>query len=194
MTIKRELIIQAAAELFEEQGYHATGLSQILEKSQTPKGSLYHYFPGGKEQLAVETVQNTGKNLANRIRLGLERESDPAIAIQRLITTIAGQIEQSGFKSGGPLTAIAMETATSNPNLNQACREAFQLIQEPIGDKLAASGIDPERAASLGTLIVSAIEGGTLLCRTQHSGDPLRDVADQMLNILQRSLEEKLHD
>ncbi len=132
MRNKRDQIIQVAAELFEEHGYHATGLSQILEKSQTPKGSLYDYFPGGKEQLAVETVQHTGKTLAKRIQLGLKREPDAALAIQQLISTLADQIESSGFKSGGSLTAIARETAASNTDLNQVCRVAFQLIREPV--------------------------------------------------------------
>ena len=76
MKTKRELIIQAATELFEEQGYHATGLAQILERSQAPKGSLYYYFPGGKQQLAVETIRYTASILAVRIRTGLDQTID----------------------------------------------------------------------------------------------------------------------
>ena len=42
-------ILITAARLFQQQGYHATGLNQIVVESGTPKGSLYYYYPGGKE-------------------------------------------------------------------------------------------------------------------------------------------------
>lgn len=185
MNTKKEKIIAAAAELFEEQGYHATGLAQILEKSQTPKGSLYYYFPDGKQQLAVATVNYTAETLATRIRAGLDQTEDLSEAISGLIHAIAGQIERSGYKSGGPLTALAMETATSDPEINQACREAFQQIRQPIEDKLRSSGIEEERVRSLGTLIISAIEGGTLLSRTHHSGSPLRVMVEHLIKIFE---------
>jgi TetR/AcrR family transcriptional repressor of lmrAB and yxaGH operons len=184
MSNKKDQIIQAAAELFEEQGYHATGLSQILERSQAPKGSLYYYFPDGKQQLAVETIQYTASTLAGRIRAGLDQAENLKEAISGLVLTIAEQIERSGYRSGGPLTALAMETATSDPEINQACREAFEQIRQPIEDTLRGSGIEESRVRGLGTLIISAIEGGTLLSRTQHSGDPLREVTPHLISII----------
>lgn len=185
MSSKREQIIQSASELFELQGYHATSLSQILKASQAPKGSLYYYFPDGKEQLAEEAVLLSGQMLAQRVQTGLEQKQDLAQAFTHLLEGIANQIEQSNFRAGGPLTAIAMETATSNPRLNQACRAAFQTIRQPIEDKLRASGIGENEIGARATTIIAAIEGGTLLSRTQHSGDPLRQVAQQIQAILQ---------
>jgi TetR/AcrR family transcriptional repressor of lmrAB and yxaGH operons len=119
------------------------------------------------------------------MRSGLEQAEDITSAISGLIITIADQIERSGYKSGGPLTALAMETATTDPEINQACREAFQQIRMPIEDKLRDSGVSEARVQSLGTLIVSAIEGGTLLSRTHHSGDPLREIVEDLIAIIE---------
>ncbi len=52
----KDNIVVAAMSLFRRQGYASTGLNQILQESGAPKGSLYHYFPGGKEQLGLAAV------------------------------------------------------------------------------------------------------------------------------------------
>lgn len=59
----RESIVSTAARLFFSQGYHATGLNQIIKESSTPKGSLYHYFPHGKEELAHECIQKANEHI-----------------------------------------------------------------------------------------------------------------------------------
>jgi TetR/AcrR family transcriptional repressor of lmrAB and yxaGH operons len=184
MSNKRELLIQTAGELFERQGYHASSLSEILETSQAPKGSLYYYFPEGKEQLAEEAVLHTGQELAARVRIGLAQHADPAAAFAGLLDEIARQVERSGFRAGGPLTAIAMETATSHPRLNLACRQAFEMIHQEFTARLAAAGLSSPRSEELSSLILAMIEGATLLSRTMHSGDPLRNAGRQIAALL----------
>ena len=56
MTDTRTRLIDAGAELFSRQGYAATGVKQIVEAARAPFGSVYHHFPGGKEQLTAEAV------------------------------------------------------------------------------------------------------------------------------------------
>lgn len=73
----REKILQTASRLFQLQGYHATGLNQIIKESGAPKGSLYHYFPNGKEELAVESVKYTSSFIETRIQGILDKVSDP---------------------------------------------------------------------------------------------------------------------
>ncbi len=178
MNTTRDQIIQATRSLVEKQGYHATGMNEILRLSGAPKGSLYYYFPDGKEELAQEAISQTTKEVVGRIRANLALFDDPVEAIQVFVSRIADHIELSQFSSGGPLTAVAMETATSSERLNRACREAFAAIQCAFAEKLAANGYAPESAAQLALFITAAIEGGTLLSRTAHSGDPLRRVAE----------------
>jgi TetR/AcrR family transcriptional regulator, lmrAB and yxaGH operons repressor len=185
----RDTIIDATCELLEAQGYHATGLSKILETSGAPKGSLYYYFPEGKEALAEEAVARAGALTADRIRNGLAGRSQPAHAVRTFVLRIAEAVEASGFRAGGPLQSIALETATTSPRLNAACQAAYQRLRQAFADRLAQGGYAPARAAALATVITAAIEGGIILSRTFHTGDPLRQVARELGRLL--SLEEQ---
>lgn len=190
MSTTRDRFLETTSDLLEEQGYHATGLNQIVAQSGSPKGSLYYYFPEGKEELAEEAITRTGEKVAGRIRENLGDVADPAQAVSRFVRRIAGQVEATGYRSGGPLTTVAMETATSSERLNLACRQAYAGLQKAFAEKLHAAGFSPERAAQLATFVVSAIEGGIILSRTDHSGDPLRRVAQELGAFLQQAAAE----
>ena len=180
MASTREQFIETTCQLMEIQGYHATGLNQIVAESGGPKGSLYYYFPDGKEELAAEAVKQTGENVAKRIRNNISTSEDAGRAIRAFIRTIADAVESSGFQAGGPLTAVAMETATTNERLNLACRDAFDQILAAFAGRLVELDYSAKRAAELATFITAAVEGGIILSRAQHSGDPLRRVADEL--------------
>jgi TetR/AcrR family transcriptional regulator, lmrAB and yxaGH operons repressor len=180
VTTTRDQIIQATCALLENQGYHATGLNEIVKASGAPKGSIYYYFPDGKEGITAEAVLFAGRTVAQRIRTHLAQKTDPAEAIQAFVEQIAYFVEESGFQAGGPLTIVASETATTSPKLNLTCREAYALLREAFQSKLLEGGLSRERAASLAWMITSATEGGIILSRTYHTGDPLREVAREL--------------
>lgn len=184
MNTTREQILIATCDLLEEQGFHGTGLNQIISASGAPRGSLYYHFPDGKDGLAAEAIARTGELTAQRIRDGLASGAPLPQAIRGFVERIAELIERSGFRAGGPLTAVAMETATTNERLNQACRTAFQRLEGAFAAHLAASGLPTERAAELATFVTATIEGGIILSRTYHSGDPLRQVARELERLL----------
>lgn len=164
----------------EAQGFHATGMSEIIQASGAPRGSLYYYFPDGKEGLAAEAIARTGEAIAERIRAGLAPTGCLASAIAALTEQIAAGVESSCFRAGGPLTTVAMETATTSERLNQACRAAYNRLSGAFAESLVKAGHPPERAAELAEFITAAIEGGIILSRTYHSGDPLRRIGRQI--------------
>jgi len=180
MNSTRDQIIEKTCELLELQGYHATGLNQIIKESDTPKGSLYYYFPGGKEELALESINYVGGIVLNRIRENLALLDNPADAIREFIMKIAFNVERSDFRSGGPITTIAMETASNSELLRKACDKIYGEWQQAFSDKLKTGGISETRATRLAALIISAIEGGVILCRTSQSKIPLEHVAQEI--------------
>jgi TetR/AcrR family transcriptional repressor of lmrAB and yxaGH operons len=180
MLSTRDQIIATTCDLLELQGYHATGLNQIINESGSPKGSLYYHFPGGKEELAVEAVTHVGQIVLKRIRENLAQLDDAAAAIHTFIRNIAIQVERSGFRSGGPITTIAMETASTSETLRQECERIYSTWQAAFADKLRLSGIERNRAERMAALIIAAIEGGVILCRTRQSREPLEQVADEI--------------
>lgn len=180
MTSTRDQIIATTCDLLEAQGYYATGLNQIVAESGAPKGSLYYYFPDGKEEITSEAIDRLGRTVAHRIRQALGGEKDAVAAVRRFVCDIAGHVEAAEFRAGGPLTTVALETVHSSERLNRACRSAYDRLQSAFEDRLLADGFPEARAAELATFITAAIEGGILLSRTFHSGAPLRQVADQL--------------
>jgi TetR/AcrR family transcriptional repressor of lmrAB and yxaGH operons len=180
MSTAREQILQTTYVLLEKQGYHGTGLNEIVKESGAPKGSLYYYFPDGKEQITSEAVLESSRATAERIRVNLQGSENAAKAIHDFILLVAENVERSGFAAGSPLTAVAMETATTSERINAACRESYSMLQTAFKEKLITSGFTKLKADELATFLVASIEGGIILSRTHHTADPLRLVAKQL--------------
>jgi TetR/AcrR family transcriptional repressor of lmrAB and yxaGH operons len=189
MPSTRQKFITATCNLLEEQGYHATGLNQIVSESGAPKGSLYYHFPEGKEQLAAEAIAHTAQIIAARIAENLNSEDDLPRTLRRFIRRIAVAVEASAFRSGGPLMTVALESATGSRRLNHACRDAYGLLQKAFAARFERDGFLPQRAQEIAAFITASIEGGILLSRTAHSGDPLRRVADELSHYLETTTE-----
>jgi TetR/AcrR family transcriptional regulator, lmrAB and yxaGH operons repressor len=177
MNSAKQQILEAAARLFEKQGYHATGLNEIIRESGAPKGSLYYYFPDGKEQIGAETALWSAGQMSERIRHGLSQSDNPAEAVRLLALGIAGAVEQSGFAAGGPLMMLAAESAVRSERVNAACREAYGQLQAAFAEKFSADD-------DLAEFVLSTLEGAILLSRVQHSGEPLRRVAEHLYSHL----------
>jgi TetR/AcrR family transcriptional regulator, lmrAB and yxaGH operons repressor len=122
--------------------------------------------------------------LAERIHINLNAEPGASEAIHAFVLRIAKAIEESGFKAGGPLQIVALETATTNARLNEVCQAAYRQLQSAFADKLLNSGYSQSQADRLSTFIMAVIEGGIVLSRTHHSGDPLRQAADFLASVI----------
>ena len=179
---KRDEIIAATCRLLELQGYRATGLNEIVRESGAPKGSLYHYFPEGKDELAAESIAHSAAVITANIEGVMAAHDDAATAIISFVRQLAGYVAASGYRQGGPITAVALEAASSNERLRLACRDAYRAWRRPFADKLRpAYG---QRADRLAAFILSAIEGSIVLARSEQSPQPLLDVADEIEQLL----------
>lgn len=176
----KDKLIKTASRLFQLQGYHATGLNQITKESGAPKGSLYYYFPDGKEQLALESVQLTAAFVNEQIIDGLSKSSNAVEAIQNFILEMAERFHAEGCKGGVPIASIALETSLISEPLRKACQAAYGNFQQVFTQKLLQSGFEENRAIELGVVINSMIEGAFLLSFTMGNSKPLRLVAKQI--------------
>ncbi|MBS2037105.1 TetR/AcrR family transcriptional regulator [bacterium] len=174
----RQRLLDTASRLFRVQGYHATGLNQIVDESQAPKGSLYHYFPQGKEQLATEALVNAGQSL--RAKLSGISGLTPAEAIDRLVEISIGELESSNYRDGCPIATVALETNSSSEAIRGVCQHIFGGALKLLTDWLVGKGLCEERARVLSLTVFSAYEGALMLSKVQHSPQPLREVASQL--------------
>ncbi|HSQ16490.1 MAG TPA: TetR/AcrR family transcriptional regulator [Anaerolineales bacterium] len=184
MSDARSRILLAMARLIEKQGYHATGLTEIIQESDTPKGSLYYYFPGGKEQIGAEAILESGKIISGRLRSALAGEEQPAEAVYNFLIRMAENVEASQFGAGSPLTTATIETAVTCEPINQACRDAFDMILVSFKDKFLAGGLTEIQAAELALYVTTVVEGGILMSRTYHHAEPLRLAARHLKRYL----------
>ncbi len=186
-TDTRDRIVEAATVLFQLKGYHATGLNEILKESNAPKGSLYYYFPDGKEQLALEAVNLTKEFVRKTIKERLAKIEDPAESIKTSIEEMADLVhihkdEKLALKSTKKISInlLAMETASTNENLRKACESAFNTWQNVYTQKLIDGGFSREKAEPLGLVIQSMVEGAIVMSLTKRSDEPFIEIARQI--------------
>ena len=180
MNRTRDQIITAASELLEIQGYHATSLGQILERCGAPKGSLYYHFPGGKEELVATAVRHSAGIMAELVQARLELGDHPAGAVANLILSLAERIRASNFRSGSLIATVALEAAGAGGQVDQACRDAYELWENTYRDGLLGAGYPSDLADRLAMLAVSSLEGAILLSRVERSTEPLLELADEL--------------
>ncbi|SDM81739.1 TetR/AcrR family transcriptional regulator [Allokutzneria albata] len=185
--VTRQRILEAARTLFRRQGYHATGLNQVLDEGAAPKGSLYFHFPGGKEQLAVEAVRLSATELRGAVDLLIQTTPDTAAALRASADLLGGLLEHSGFRDGCPISTVALEAAAGSDAIREACAEGYQSWIDLIAERLRADGADEAAAAELATFAVSAIEGALLLARVQRDTTPLRCVAARIATMIEET-------
>ena len=181
----RGAIVRAAATLFRRNGFAATGINEIAEVSGAPKGSLYHYFPDGKDQIAEAAIRFAGAGLVATLEK-LEKEHDTAASmIRAYCKLLAGWMAKSGFRDGCPISTTLLESAPQSVALTAAGREAFAGWCAVIARALVRDGFGKAEAKRLATLTVSAIEGALILARVEASATPIDDVAKSLAFALQ---------
>lgn len=180
----RQRMIEATLRLLRRQGLRATGMNQIVSVSSAPRGSIYHHFPGGKEQLVVEVLWTAGQTVANRIRDALETHGTVAEALQAYLLAYAEEIRLADFERGCPVGNVAMDAAATSPTLRQVCDEIFRGWAELIARRLEREGHKPVDAAALAQFVISAIEGALILCRASRSTQPLEGIAARLERML----------
>lgn len=168
------------------QGYHGTGLNQIVAESKTPRGSLYYYFPNGKEELAAEAVRYRGQGMVQHIRAVLAEIEDPKEAIYQLVQIMIANLLKRNFTTGAPVAGVAMEASNASEVLREACHEVYNLVSQPLKDKLLVV-YGEEQADSLGTAILAALEGALVMAYTSRSAKPLEAIAEMVNECLGKS-------
>ena len=175
--------------LFRQQGYAGTGLKEITATGSAPWGSLYHFFPGGKEELGAEAITHSGQRYLKLYDLVYERAGhDPVQSIRDFFQLSIDALETSGFADGCPIATVALEVASTSEPLRHACQEVFTSWQEAIVRFLTQAGAAAGQAADLATYVLAAFEGAIVLSRTARDTSPLRVTAAIVASTIRDSL------
>ncbi|MER7011375.1 TetR/AcrR family transcriptional regulator [Saccharopolyspora sp. NPDC000359] len=180
----RQQVLETAMELFNQQGYHGTGVNQVLAEASAPRGSLYFHFPGGKQQLAAEAVTASGRQVGELLALLADRV-EPREAIAAIVGYFEQALVESDFRRGCPVATVALEASAESPEVRSACGAAYGLWQEQLAEGLRGWGIPAARADELAVVALSLIEGALLLCKVQHDVTPLRTAGGQLTALVE---------
>jgi TetR/AcrR family transcriptional regulator, lmrAB and yxaGH operons repressor len=173
----KERMLATAADLLQRQGYHGTGLAEVLAESGAPRGSMYFHFPGGKEQLACEALRASGDRWKARIAKIVEETKDPSTVIVRVCEALGDELEASGYRLGCPVATVALEAAGDSEKIRQTCSEHFASWETLVAAHLERNGAAPEAAKIAATVTLASVEGALLLARVYKSKAPLERVA-----------------
>jgi AcrR family transcriptional regulator len=184
MATARERMITSTALLIRERGAHSTAISDVLEHSGAPRGSAYHYFPGGRAQLLCEAIDFASDHVAAQI-------AGATTGIDVLDAVVAGfrkQLTNSDYRAGCPVVAVAVEAGDPAKDQNAAVLEragaAFVRWTDLITARLVDDGIAEDLARELSVFITSAIEGAIVIARATRDVTPLDSTHRQLRSLL----------
>src|SRR4051794_17092756 len=145
----RQRMVVSTALLVREQGARATSIDDVLRHSGAPRGSVYHHFPGGRQQLLEEAIDFAGDFVAGRI----EQATEATEMLDLLLGDYRDQLLRSDFRAGCPVVAVAVESGDPDSDLPARAGAVFGRWQELLAQRLVAQGLQAARAAELATLI-----------------------------------------
>ncbi|MET9951989.1 TetR/AcrR family transcriptional regulator [Streptomyces sp. NPDC006339] len=183
-TSTRDRIVVAASRLLQRQGYVGTGIKQIAQEAEATLGSIYHFFPGGKEAVAVAAIKRGSEEFATLLRTALDSEDDPAEAMTACARRLADELRESGWIDGCPVTAAALETLGTDSEIQQTCAEALRAWEHLVQDKLLSSGFPPPTARELASTVISTLEGAEVTAQVYRNEAPLHTAGRQLARLI----------
>ncbi len=192
MASPRERMVISAALLIRERGAHPTAIADVLEHSGAPRGSAYHYFPGGRTQLLCEAIDYAGEYVAARI----DEAGTGMEALDALVAFYRKQLVGSDYRAGCPVVAVTVEAGDpakpdqATPVIDRAAA-AFARWTDLIAQRLVAGGVSSSRADELAMLSTTAIEGAIVVARASRNLKALDVVHGQLRDLLQAELSER---
>ena len=181
--LHKENLVQTAMRLFRRQGFAATGLQQILTESGAPKGSLYHYFPGGKDALAVAAVELAGRLISEELDRLAQQVESPEALLAAYADTLGRWMEEGSFTSGSPITTVLLECAPRNEAVTAVGRAAHDDWIRIIAEVYRTAGLEAEEAQERAELAIISFEGALILARVRESAAPLHLVARRLAGL-----------
>lgn len=183
----RQALIWAAARLFRRKGYAGTGLSEILSSSGAPRGSLYYYFPGGKEEIGAAAVDAAGDLVSETLRKLAADADSPVDFLHAYTELLTHWMAASGYRDGCPITTTLLEMAPESAAITEAGRSSLATWREIVANLLLRHGWPDDEADQTATAVIAGLEGALLMARVEGSARPIEAMAQALGSMLDRS-------
>ncbi|MBD0021892.1 MULTISPECIES: TetR/AcrR family transcriptional regulator [Gordonia] len=175
-------MVTSAVALLSESGPRSVTIDRVLRDSGAPRGSVYHHFPGGREEIVDRATQSAADLMTSYIA-GIAAGHTPEQCVDQLTAFWKAQLTEFEYTRGCPILATTVGDSDS-PTLKAIAADAFTAWQNVIAKVLEAYGADPDRARSAATLVIAAVEGAIAMCKAAESVRPLDDVNAELRQVL----------
>lgn len=189
MADTRERIISAANEVFRMRGYHGTSIKRVAQTSGATVGSMYHFFPGGKDELTIAVIESTGQAYGDLVELIMRAAPNAGAAMSNTFDGAAAVILETDFIDPCPIGGIAREIASTNEPLRMAAERAMRSWIHTMERVLIDGGVPTTAASDIAQTIVATIEGAFMLSRTLKSVEPLHSAGRQLHLLVAAAIE-----
>jgi AcrR family transcriptional regulator len=181
-------ILDATAELFMRYGYTGTGLKQIVADANAPFGSLYHHFPGGKQELGVEVIHRSGAMYLELVMGIVDAAPDPVSGVRDCFSGAAEVLRATDYADACPIETIALEVASSNEPLREATAQVFESWIVGASARFRAAGVDEQSARELAIMLITLLEGAFVLCRASRTTEALEAAGKTAAAVVEAAL------
>jgi len=171
-------MVEGAVQLLARGGLSATSFAEVLALTGAPRGSVYHHFPGGKDQLVAAALDLAGSYLVGAME---SHAGAPAEEIaDHFLRLWRGVLTRSDCQSGCAVLAVA--TATDSAELMNHAGEVFRAWRGRLAGLLEQGGLTARDATAFATTLIAATEGAVVLSRAERSTEPFDTVARQLID------------
>ena len=176
MDSPRDRMVEAAIEGMRASGLAGAGINQVIAASGAPKGSLYHYFPGGKLQLAAEALERFGERQREQLAAAMAGDAPADEKLKRMFARMAKGLAKDGYRRGCAVAGVALDLQDDSQELAPVCAAQIAAWADTI-----AAALEPLPAARrqlLGRLVVNAFEGALVQARALRDPQPVLEAGE----------------
>lgn len=173
----RKQMVEGAMAMLGRRGLQATSFSEVLAATGAPRGSLYHHFPDGKNQLVAAAVDRAGEVLADAMQVVSGQPAEAVVA--RFLAVWRMVLTRSQCEAG--CAVLAVTVASDSAELLSHATSVFRLWRERLAELLRQGGLPAAQARSFATVLIASAEGAVVLSRADQSMEPFETVAQQLM-------------
>ena len=168
----KETLVKSTSKLIRETGYHGTGVNDILSLTQIPKGSLYHHFPGGKDEIIEAALEEAAIEMALSFKHAMKGKKNAAEGLKAVLDLYIHEFNSSNHLNGCPLAAVSLDVSSENDSLRNTCSRLFEFWVDALSGYMEYKGVKG-RYREKAEMFLIRLEGALLLSRVQQSSRPL---------------------
>jgi AcrR family transcriptional regulator len=196
----RAKMVAGAADLMSRRGVNATSMREVVRHSGTPRGSIGHHFPRGKQQLIEDALFFAGRQVSGPLE-HLTQSRGAVAGLRAFIALWRQTLERTNYQAGCPVLAVSVEQYVNDAtdkdgepdeaaqaHLLDLANGVFADWQRIMFTALRREGVAPARARRLAALVIASTEGTVAMCRAARSAQPLDDVRQELEMVLSSAL------